>query len=61
MWAAALMLEHLGQAGAAAALISAFEATLASGVRTPDLGGTAATTDFTTAVVDTIRSRATDS
>jgi tartrate dehydrogenase/decarboxylase / D-malate dehydrogenase len=50
MWAAAMMLEHLGEADAAAALVDAFEATLASGVRTRDLGGTAGTDEFTGAV-----------
>jgi tartrate dehydrogenase/decarboxylase / D-malate dehydrogenase len=56
MWAAALMLEHLGQPAAAAALIAAFEAALASGCRTPDLGGTAGTEEFTTAVAANLAS-----
>ena len=56
MWAAALMLDHLGQPAAAAAVIDAFEAALERGVRTPDLGGTAGTKEFTTAVVDSIQS-----
>jgi len=51
MWAGAMMLEHLGETPAAAALISAFEQTLASGVRTADLGGDAGTEDFTGAVL----------
>jgi tartrate dehydrogenase/decarboxylase/D-malate dehydrogenase len=52
MWAAAMMLDHLGEAAAAEALMAAFEAALAAGVRTRDLGGTASTTEFTNAVLD---------
>ena len=51
MWAAAMMLEHLGQIDAAATLISAFEAALVAGVRTRDLGGVAGTDEFTAAVL----------
>ena len=51
MWAAAMMLEHLGEAEAGAALVAAFEAALADGVRTSDLGGTAGTDEFTEAVL----------
>jgi tartrate dehydrogenase/decarboxylase/D-malate dehydrogenase len=50
MWAAAMMLEHLGEAAAAATLIASFEGALAAGVRTRDLGGTAGTAEFTDAV-----------
>jgi tartrate dehydrogenase/decarboxylase/D-malate dehydrogenase len=60
MWAAALMLEHIGQPSAAAALMGAFEEALESGVRTPDLGGTASTAEFTTAVYENIRSNSHD-
>ena len=51
MWAAAMMLDHLGQSAAATQLTTAFEDTLAAGVRTGDLGGTATTKDFTTEVI----------
>ena len=51
MWAAAMMLDHLGQSAAAAQLTAAFEGTLAAGVRTGDLGGTATTKEFTSAVI----------
>ena len=51
MWAAAMMLEHLGEAAAAATLVSAFEGALSDGVRTRDLGGTAGTDEFTEAVL----------
>lgn len=44
IWAASMMLEHLGEPAAAAAVISAIETVLAGGnVATPDLGGTATT------------------
>ena len=49
-WTAAMMLEHLGEAKAAARLMKAVEAVSASGVLTPDLGGTAKTADVTRAV-----------
>ena len=51
LWAAAMMLEHLGETAGAAALTSAFEQVLADGTATPDLGGSATTTSFTDAVV----------
>ena len=51
IWAAAMMLEHLGEPLAAQVLIDGIEATLAEGVRTPDLGGTATTDDVAAAVV----------
>jgi tartrate dehydrogenase/decarboxylase/D-malate dehydrogenase len=56
MWAAAMMLEHLGEVQAGATLVAAFEAALADGVRTRDLGGTAGTEDFTEAVLTYCRS-----
>jgi tartrate dehydrogenase/decarboxylase/D-malate dehydrogenase len=54
MWSAALMLEHLGELDAGRALLAAVEATMAAGVRTADLGGSASTEEFTTAVVQAI-------
>ncbi len=55
IWAAALMLEHLGEADAAARMTAALERVLAERrVRTPDLGGTATTADMTRAVVDAL-------
>ena len=48
--AAVLMLRHLGEHDAAARLERATEATLAAGIRTPDLGGTATTADVCHAV-----------
>ena len=54
-WSAALMLEHLGEAGAASALISAIEQVTGAGrVRTRDLGGEATTAEVTGAVIAAI-------
>ena len=56
VWSAAMMLDHLGHAGAAADVLAAMEATLADpATRTRDLGGTASTTDVTAALVDRLR------
>jgi tartrate dehydrogenase/decarboxylase / D-malate dehydrogenase len=49
-WTAVLMLEHLGEAGAAPRLMRAIEAVTGAGVLTPDLGGRATTADVTRAV-----------
>jgi tartrate dehydrogenase/decarboxylase/D-malate dehydrogenase len=51
MWAASMMLDHLGQHAAAGALVDGFETALAAGIRTRDLGGTASTDQFTKAVL----------
>ena len=61
MWAAAMMLEHIGEAGAGEILMAGFEAALAGGVRTRDLGGTAGTEEFTDAVVSYCRGVASSS
>lgn len=50
LWSAVLMLEHLGEGAAAAALMTAIEQTLAAGVLPPDLGGSATTSEVTAAV-----------
>ena len=55
MWAAAMMLDHLGQPAAATALVAGFESALAAGVRTRDLGGDASTDAFTEAVLEHCR------
>jgi tartrate dehydrogenase/decarboxylase/D-malate dehydrogenase len=49
-WSAAMMLEHLGEAGAAQALMIAVEQVCAAGITTPDLGGKATTKEVTQAV-----------
>ncbi|KAA5830551.1 tartrate dehydrogenase [Saccharopolyspora hirsuta] len=53
IWTAALMLDHLGHPEAAAEVEQAIAAVLArTRVRTPDLGGTATTEDFTSTVLE---------
>jgi tartrate dehydrogenase/decarboxylase / D-malate dehydrogenase len=49
-WTASMMLEHLGEAKAAARLMKAIETVTSDKVFTPDLGGTARTRDVTEAV-----------
>lgn len=50
---AVLMLEHIAETGAARAIRAALERVLTRrGVRTRDLGGTASTTEFTSAICD---------
>ncbi len=58
IWAGALMLEHLGQAEAAAAVLEALEEVLGAGkVRTPDLGGRASTREFAAEVARTLKAK----
>jgi tartrate dehydrogenase/decarboxylase/D-malate dehydrogenase len=50
-WTASLMLEHLGEARAAARIMRAIEKVTAQKIFTPDLGGSARTRDVTQAVL----------
>ena len=50
VWSAALMLQFLGEQAAHDALLQAIEQVLAHGPRTPDLGGTATTTQMGEAI-----------
>jgi tartrate dehydrogenase/decarboxylase/D-malate dehydrogenase len=54
-WTASLMLEHLGERAAAAALMTAIEQVCAAGIMTPDIGGTHSTKEVTRAVCEAIR------
>ncbi len=54
-WTGAMMLEHLGEKPAAAALMQAVEQVCAAGILTPDLGGKATTKEVTRAVVEAVR------
>jgi tartrate dehydrogenase/decarboxylase/D-malate dehydrogenase len=54
-WTASLMLDHLGEPVAGAALMTAVEQVCAAGLMTPDLGGKATTKEVTRAVVDAVR------
>ncbi|WP_312817384.1 tartrate dehydrogenase [Atlantibacter subterraneus] len=53
-WTAAQMLEHLGEADAAALLLSAVDQVCAAGIKTPDVGGSATTRQVTDAVIHAI-------
>ncbi|MEK8031951.1 tartrate dehydrogenase [Ideonella sp. DXS29W] len=50
IWSGALMLDFLGQRAAHDAIVQAIEQVLASGPHTPDLGGTASTTEMGEAI-----------
>ncbi|MBT7146854.1 MAG: tartrate dehydrogenase, partial [Rhodospirillales bacterium] len=51
IWSAAMMLEHLGEQAAADAIVDAIEVVLRdSDVRTPDMGGTASTSELGAAI-----------
>jgi tartrate dehydrogenase/decarboxylase/D-malate dehydrogenase len=50
IWSGAMMLEHLGEPKAAAAIMAAIEKSLVEGPRTPDLGGKANTEDVGKAI-----------
>jgi tartrate dehydrogenase/decarboxylase/D-malate dehydrogenase len=54
-WSCVMMLDHLGEAGAAARLMRAIERVTADpSLHTPDLGGTATTAEVTRAVCDAL-------
>ncbi|BCH57327.1 tartrate dehydrogenase [Agrobacterium vitis] len=53
-WTAAQMLEHLGERDAAARLMGAVERVTEAGILTPDVGGTANTSQVTEAVCNAI-------
>src|SRR5512134_2364464 len=54
IWSGAMMLEFLGHAGAAAAIVRGIERVLESGPRTPDLGGEATTAELGAGVAEAI-------
>ena len=54
IWAGAMMLDHLGCPEAGASVVAAIETVLASGLRTPDMGGKASTTDMGRAIADAV-------
>jgi tartrate dehydrogenase/decarboxylase/D-malate dehydrogenase len=57
IWSGAMMLEHLGEAEAAAAILRAIEGLLAEGgPRTRDMGGTAGTADVGKALAEAVAS-----
>ena len=56
IWSASMMLEHLGEPDAAAAILRAIETVLGDDAapKTPDLGGSARTADLGRAIADAI-------
>jgi tartrate dehydrogenase/decarboxylase/D-malate dehydrogenase len=54
IWSGAMMLEHLGHADAAAAVVRAIETVLAEGPRTPDIGGKASTQELGKAIAQAV-------
>jgi len=55
IWSGAMMLDHLGQTEAAAAIVTAIEKVIRDGdAKTPDMGGKATTTELAQAVEDTL-------
>ena len=55
IWSGAMMLEHLGHADAAGAVMRAIEAVLTEGPRTRDIGGGASTQEMGKAIAEAIR------
>jgi tartrate dehydrogenase/decarboxylase/D-malate dehydrogenase len=59
IWAAAMMLEHLGEGDAAARVIAAIEQVIADGIiRTPDLGGGSTTREMMKGVATALNAKA---
>src|SRR6185295_19248687 len=56
IWSGALMLEHLGESNAAAAIVRAIESVLSDpkAPRTPDMGGRASTADLGSAIASAV-------
>jgi tartrate dehydrogenase/decarboxylase/D-malate dehydrogenase len=54
IWSGAMMLEHLGHADAAAAIMKAIETVLTEGPRTRDIGGTASTQEMGKAIAGAV-------
>lgn len=54
IWSGAMMLEHLGEADAASAVLRAIEKVLAKGPRTADIGGTARTDEVGKAIAEAV-------
>ncbi|MCX7960598.1 MAG: tartrate dehydrogenase [Burkholderiales bacterium] len=55
IWSGALMLDHLGEAQAAADIVRAIEAVVRDGPRTPDMKGRATTAEVGAAIADAVR------
>jgi tartrate dehydrogenase/decarboxylase/D-malate dehydrogenase len=58
IWGAAMMLEHLGLEDASRTILEAVAHTCARGPKTPDIGGSATTSEVGAAVAERVRARA---
>src|SRR5512147_875824 len=56
IWSGAMLLDHLGEKAAGAAVMKAIETVLGEGPRTPDMGGKASTQDVGKAVAEALSS-----
>lgn len=54
IWSGALMLEHLGEAEAAADIVNAIEKTLEKGIKTGDIGGKSSTKEIGEAIISSL-------
>ncbi|OGA24078.1 MAG: tartrate dehydrogenase [Betaproteobacteria bacterium RIFCSPLOWO2_02_FULL_67_19] len=57
VWSGAMMLEHLGQAAAAADIVRAIERVILEGPHTPDMKGRASTQELGAALAECVRSQ----
>jgi tartrate dehydrogenase/decarboxylase/D-malate dehydrogenase len=56
IWAGAMMLDHLGEKGAAGLVMGAIAQVIEAGAKTPDLGGSASTSQMGDAVTQMVAS-----
>jgi tartrate dehydrogenase/decarboxylase/D-malate dehydrogenase len=54
IWSGAMMLDHLGETGAASLVVAAIEKVLREGLRTADLGGSASTQEVGSAISEAV-------
>jgi len=57
IWAGAMMMDHLGEKGAGRLMLGAMAQVLEAGVKTPDLSGSASTSQMGDAVAEAVVSR----
>ncbi len=57
IWAGAMMLEHLGEKEAGSLVVEAMAHVLEAGVKTPDLGGSASTSEMGDVVATAVEER----
>ncbi|PWA12832.1 tartrate dehydrogenase [Pueribacillus theae] len=55
IWTGKMMLDHLGEKNAADNIMSAIEQTIANGIKTPDLSGSASTKEVTEAIISYLK------